>query len=95
MLTENKYIYSSISSGSIPLAKTQSPRNGSLGWYQNTFSEQTHKEAQKILSAAETRRAMLIAQLIYIKDQQDISESLTEILDKIVARDPERYPAWL
>ncbi len=48
---------------------TQSPRDGSLGWYQNTFSEQTYKEAQKILSAADTRRARLGAQDMDIEEQ--------------------------
>ena len=74
---------------------TYSPRDGSPGWYQNTFSEQMHKEAQKILAAADARRARLTAQDMDIEEQQDISDSLTEMLDQIVAQDPERYLAWL
>ena len=70
------------------------PIYGSLGWYEETFSEQGHKQANGILAAADAREE-LQAQGTDGAEQQDVPESLTEILDNIVARDPERYLAWL
>ena len=68
---------------------------GSLGWYQDTFCEQAHDEAERMLSAADARRERFRAQAVQGEEQLDISEKITEILDSIVARDPERYLAWL
>ena len=68
---------------------------GTLGWYQKTFSEQAHKQLGCILSAANARRESFRAQAVIAQEEQDSSENDTAVLDGIVARDPERYLAWL
>ena len=70
-------------------------QQGSLRWYQNTFSEQAHDEVGRMLSEADARRASFIAQAVEEEGQRDASENVTAILDSIVAQDPERYLAWL
>ena len=70
-------------------------RHGTLGWYQKTFNEQAHKELGHILSAANARREGFRAQAVEGQEQENASENVTTILDSIVARDPERYLAWL
>ena len=69
--------------------------DGSLSWYQDTFCEQAHDEAERMLSAADARREGFRAQAVEGQEQQDVSEKITGILDSIVARDPEQYLAWL
>lgn len=44
---------------------------------------------------ADGQRGRLAAQDFEGRGQQDVSERITTILDNIVARDPERYLAWL
>ena len=70
-------------------------RHGTLGWYQKTFGEQAHKQLGHFLSAANTRRESFRAQAVEGQEQQDASENSTTVLDSIIARDPERYLAWL
>ncbi|CAD6581610.1 MAG: hypothetical protein ASARMPRED_000654 [Alectoria sarmentosa] len=70
-------------------------RIGSPGWHQERFVEHTHNEVQSMLLAAETRERSLGAESIEGIGQQDPLENVTAILDNIVARDPERYLAWL
>ena len=70
-------------------------QQGTLGWYQNTFSEQAYNELGKLLFAANARRETFRAQAVEGHEQQDASEDISTILDGIIARDPERYLAWL
>ena len=70
-------------------------QHGTLGWYQKRFSEQAHNELRCVLSAANARRESFTAQAMEGQEQQDATESVTTIIDSIVARDPERYLAWL
>lgn len=70
-------------------------RDRSSSWHQVKFIEQTHDHFQDILLAADARRGRLRAQVMEGNGQQDDSENITAILDNIVARDPERYLAWL
>lgn len=70
-------------------------QHGTLGWYQKTFSEQAHNKLRCVLSAANARRKSFAAQVMEGQEQQDATESVAKILDSIVARDPERYLAWL
>ena len=64
------------------------------GW-QDDRCEQAHDQFQSLLLAADARRERLKAQAADGKRQQHASENVTETLDNIVARDPERYLAWL
>ena len=64
-------------------------------WYQDGFCEQAHDQFQSLLLAADARRERLEAQAADGGGQQDAPENITEALDNIVARDPERYLAWL
>lgn len=68
---------------------------GSLGWYQNTFGEQAHDKSERILSAADAKRERLETQKLEGEDEETLPETITANLDRIVARDPERYLAWL
>lgn len=70
-------------------------RGGSPGWHQDKILEQAHKKLQSILLAADARRERLRAQVVEGSGQQDGSEDTRALLDSIVARDPERYLAWL
>ena len=70
-------------------------QHGTLGWYQKTFGEQAHKELGHFLSAANARRECIGAQTVEGQEQPSASEDPTTILDSIIARDPERYLAWL
>lgn len=70
-------------------------RDGSLGWHQAKFVQQEHDKFQSILLAADARRERLKAQSVEGTGQQDASENTKSIFDNIVARDPERYLAWL
>lgn len=70
-------------------------RAGSRGWPQADFYEQAHDQFQSLLLAADARRERLKIQAAGLNGQQDASEDITETLDNIVARDPERYLAWL
>ena len=70
-------------------------QHGTLGWYQQTFNEQAHNELGCHLSAANARRESFRAQVAEGQDQHDASENIATTLDSIVARDPERYLAWL
>lgn len=65
------------------------------GWHQDKSVENKHDEFQSILLAADSRREKLRAQVVETIGQQDVSENTIMILDNIVARDPERYLAWL
>lgn len=67
-------------------------RDGSPG---DKFIEQTHNQFQNVLLAADTRRGRFRAQAVERRGQQGVSENTTAILDNIVARDPERFLAWL
>ena len=67
-------------------------RDGSPG---DKFIEQTHNQFQNVLLAADTRRGRIRAQAVERRGQQGVSENTTAILDNIVARDPERFLAWL
>lgn len=64
-------------------------------WHQDEFVEQAQNDFQSIYLAADARREKLRAQAAEGIGQQVISEKITAILDNIVARDPERYLAWL
>ena len=57
--------------------------DGLPGWHQDTIIKSTYNQFQSILLAADVRRGW------------EVSESITAILDEIVARNPERYLAWL
>lgn len=70
-------------------------RDGSPGCHQANFVQQEHEKLQRFLLAADARRERLRAQAVEGTGQQDASENVTSILDNIVARDPERYLAWL
>ena len=70
-------------------------RVNSPGCYQDTFGEQAHNEVKRILSAADARSERSRAQAVEGEEQQDVSGNTVESLDRIVARDPERYLAWL
>lgn len=70
-------------------------RNGSPGWIHDRFSELRYNKLQSILRAADARRERLEAQAKNGSGEPDVSENITTILDNIVARDPERYLAWL
>lgn len=70
-------------------------RSASLGWDQDMFVEQAHDQFQSILVAADARRRMLRETAVEGREQQDVSENITETLDNIVAQHPERYLAWL
>ena len=65
------------------------------GWHQDKSVEDKHDEFQSILLAADARREEFRAPVAEGIGQQDVSENITTILDNIVARDPERYLAWL
>ena len=64
-------------------------------WYQDRFFELGHHHVQTIRLEADARREKLEAQAVEGRGQQDASENITATLDNIVARDPERYLAWL
>ena len=68
--------------------------HGSLGWYHNTFNEQAHNEVERLLSVADARRERIKEQALD-KEEPGASETITAILDSIVAQDPQRYLAWL
>ena len=70
-------------------------QHGTLGWFQNTFNEQAHDELGPILSGANARRESFRTQAVEGQEQQGAFENVTTVLDSIVARDPERYLAWL
>ena len=70
-------------------------RDGLLGWHQANSVQKEYDKFQSILLAADARRERLRAQAVEGTGQQDASEHTTSILDNIVARDPERYLAWL
>ena len=73
-------------------------REGSPSWQQDRYISKTHDHFQDLLEAADARRAKLIRLEIQSLDgngNRDCSESITAMLDRIVARDPERYLAWL
>ena len=70
-------------------------QHGTLGWYENMFSEHAYKELGSILSTANASRESFRAQAVEGQEQQDDPENVMTILDSIVARDPERYLAWL
>ena len=65
------------------------------GRCQDHFREQAHNQFQSLLLAADARRERLKVKAAVGSGQQDASEDITETLDNIVARDPERYLAWL
>lgn len=65
------------------------------GWCQDDLCEQAHDQFQSLLLAADARRERLKAQAAEGSGQQDASENIKETLDNIIARDPERYLAWL
>ena len=69
--------------------------DGSLGWFQTTFSEQAHNEMERMLSAADAQRERLRLQTVEGEEEENLSEIMTRVLDDIVTRDPERYLAWL
>ena len=62
---------------------------------QDDHCQRAHDQFQSLLLAADARREKLEAQAADGSAQQDASENITETLDNIVARDPERYLAWL
>lgn len=73
-------------------------REGSPSWQQDKYISKTHDHFQDLLEAANARKerfTRLSAQAVEINGNRDGSESITATLDKIVARDPERYLAWL
>ena len=70
-------------------------RRNRHGWHQDKSVEDMHDDFQSILLAADARREKLRAQVGEGIGQQDVSDDSTTILDNIVARDPERYLAWL
>ena len=70
-------------------------RDRSPGGHQNDYYEQAHNQFQSLLLAADARRERLKVQAADRSGQPDAFEEMTEILDNIVARDPERYLAWL
>lgn len=69
--------------------------DGPPGLYQDHVFKQEHRSFQRILLAAEARRRRMREQALEGNGQQDTSENFMAILDDIVARDPERYLAWL
>ena len=73
-------------------------REGSPSWQQDRYISKTQDHFQKLLKAADARRAKLSAleiQAVEGNGNRDSPESFTAMLDRIVARDPERYLAWL
>ena len=70
-------------------------RIGSPSWHQERFVEHTHNEVQSMLLAAEAREGSLGAEPVEGIGQQHPLGNMMAILDNIVARDPERYLAWL
>ena len=73
-------------------------REGSPSWQRDRYISKTHDHFQELLEAADARRAKLIRLEIQAMEgngNRDCSESMTAMLDRIVARDPERYLAWL
>ena len=73
-------------------------REGSPSWQQDRYISKTHDHFQKLLKASDARRVKirrLEIQAVEGNENRDSSESLTAMLDNIVARDPERYLAWL
>ena len=69
--------------------------DGSLGWYQNTFGEQAHCKVEHMLSAADAKRERFETEILEGEEEKTLPETITANLDRIVARDPERYLAWL
>ena len=73
-------------------------REGSPSWQQDKYIRKMRDKFQILLEAADARRAELSrleTQAVEGNDNRDSSEALTAMLDNIVARDPERYLAWL
>lgn len=85
--------------------RRQKPRNGSLTWNEDTFYEQTYNQSKDILSAADARMTKDRAQSVEETGHQDASKDIVKTindididfasLDNLIARDPERYLAWL
>lgn len=69
-------------------------RNKSRQWDHDMFVGKAHHQFQSILVAADSRK-LLREQAAEAREQQDTSEDIADTLDMIVARDPERYLAWL
>ena len=73
-------------------------REGSPSRQHDTYINKTYDHFQKLLLAADARKerlSRLSTQAVEGNGKQDDSESITAMLDNIVARDPERYLAWL
>lgn len=62
---------------------------------QDDHCEKAHDQFQSLLLAADARRERLKAQAADGSGQQKASEYITETLDNTIARNPERYLAWL